>query len=315
MATGLLVLGSNSSTRLLTYLVGLDKEYLATIRLGAATTTDDAEGELIATATPDARRGDRPTRRSRPASARSPAPSSRCRSSSARSRSTASAPTPGRGRARRSSSAARRSPSRPSRCSPRTRRRRLRSTSTCASSAPPAPTSAPSPATSARRSASAGTSPPCAAPASARSRWRMPPRLDDLDVAAALIRPADVAARLFPALALSEQQAIDLGHGKRIERGPAQRGSRRRRPDRRRRAGRPPRRPGRTARVDGGSRKSVVNFPTTSDGGRPHDPVVHRPADRRRRRSPACSASCSGSPGASPERPHPRRASRSSSSC
>ncbi len=46
MATGLLVLGVNSSTRLLTYLVGLDKEYLATIRLGAASSTDDAEGEL-----------------------------------------------------------------------------------------------------------------------------------------------------------------------------------------------------------------------------------------------------------------------------
>lgn len=48
MATGLLILGVNSSTRLLTWVVGLDKEYLATIRLGAATTTDDAEGEQIA---------------------------------------------------------------------------------------------------------------------------------------------------------------------------------------------------------------------------------------------------------------------------
>jgi tRNA pseudouridine55 synthase len=46
MATGLLILGVGSSTRLLTYLVGLDKEYLATIRLGAGSTTDDAEGEL-----------------------------------------------------------------------------------------------------------------------------------------------------------------------------------------------------------------------------------------------------------------------------
>ena len=45
MATGLLILGLNSSTRLLTYLVGLDKEYFATIRLGVATNTDDAEGE------------------------------------------------------------------------------------------------------------------------------------------------------------------------------------------------------------------------------------------------------------------------------
>ncbi|GAA1514823.1 tRNA pseudouridine55 synthase [Agromyces terreus] len=47
MATGLLVLGVNSATRLLTYLVGLDKEYVATIRLGATTTTDDAEGERL----------------------------------------------------------------------------------------------------------------------------------------------------------------------------------------------------------------------------------------------------------------------------
>ncbi|GAA4666076.1 tRNA pseudouridine(55) synthase TruB [Frondihabitans cladoniiphilus] len=48
MATGLLVVGINSSTRLLTFLVGLDKSYEATIRLGVATTTDDAEGETLA---------------------------------------------------------------------------------------------------------------------------------------------------------------------------------------------------------------------------------------------------------------------------
>ncbi|CAN5318968.1 tRNA pseudouridine(55) synthase TruB [soil metagenome] len=46
MATGLLVLGVNGATRLLTWVVGLDKEYTATIRLGADTNTDDAEGEL-----------------------------------------------------------------------------------------------------------------------------------------------------------------------------------------------------------------------------------------------------------------------------
>jgi tRNA pseudouridine55 synthase len=50
MATGLLILGLQSSTRLLTYIVGTDKEYHATIRLGASTTTDDAEGDLIAQA-------------------------------------------------------------------------------------------------------------------------------------------------------------------------------------------------------------------------------------------------------------------------
>jgi tRNA pseudouridine55 synthase len=50
MATGLMILGVDSSTRLLTFLVGLDKEYTATIRLGQATTTDDAEGGIVAEA-------------------------------------------------------------------------------------------------------------------------------------------------------------------------------------------------------------------------------------------------------------------------
>lgn len=54
MATGLLILGLNSSTRLLTYIVGADKEYLATIRLGATTTTDDAEGDVVTEADPPA---------------------------------------------------------------------------------------------------------------------------------------------------------------------------------------------------------------------------------------------------------------------
>jgi tRNA pseudouridine55 synthase len=48
MATGVLVLGIDRATRLLTYLVGADKDYTATIRLGVATTTDDAEGETLA---------------------------------------------------------------------------------------------------------------------------------------------------------------------------------------------------------------------------------------------------------------------------
>lgn len=46
MATGLLVLGIGRATRLLTHLVGADKTYTATIRLGQTTTTDDAEGEI-----------------------------------------------------------------------------------------------------------------------------------------------------------------------------------------------------------------------------------------------------------------------------
>ncbi|WP_375388096.1 tRNA pseudouridine(55) synthase TruB [uncultured Amnibacterium sp.] len=46
-ATGLMILGIDGATRLLTYLVGLDKTYTATIRLGTATTTDDADGAPV----------------------------------------------------------------------------------------------------------------------------------------------------------------------------------------------------------------------------------------------------------------------------
>lgn len=46
MATGVLVLGIGRATRLLTHLVGCDKAYAATVRLGQATVTDDAEGEV-----------------------------------------------------------------------------------------------------------------------------------------------------------------------------------------------------------------------------------------------------------------------------
>jgi len=50
MATGVLVVGVGRATRLLTYVVGADKEYTATVRLGVATTTEDAEGEVTAAA-------------------------------------------------------------------------------------------------------------------------------------------------------------------------------------------------------------------------------------------------------------------------
>jgi tRNA pseudouridine55 synthase len=50
MATGVLVLGIGGATRLLTFLVGCDKDYTATIRLGQSTLTDDAEGEVTAVA-------------------------------------------------------------------------------------------------------------------------------------------------------------------------------------------------------------------------------------------------------------------------
>ena len=50
MATGVLVLGVDRATRLLGHLMLTEKAYDATIRLGEATTTDDAEGEVVATA-------------------------------------------------------------------------------------------------------------------------------------------------------------------------------------------------------------------------------------------------------------------------
>lgn len=48
MATGVLVVGVGRATRLLTYVIGAGKSYTATIRLGQATVTDDAEGDVIA---------------------------------------------------------------------------------------------------------------------------------------------------------------------------------------------------------------------------------------------------------------------------
>lgn len=52
MATGVLVLGVGRATRLLGHLMLTRKAYEATIRLGATTTTDDAEGDLVAAADP-----------------------------------------------------------------------------------------------------------------------------------------------------------------------------------------------------------------------------------------------------------------------
>ncbi|HEY0643529.1 MAG TPA: tRNA pseudouridine(55) synthase TruB, partial [Nocardioides sp.] len=49
MATGVLVLGVDRATRLLGHLMLTEKAYDATIRLGAVTTTDDAEGEVVST--------------------------------------------------------------------------------------------------------------------------------------------------------------------------------------------------------------------------------------------------------------------------
>lgn len=48
MATGVLVVGLGSATRLLRFVQGQPKTYEATIRLGQGTVTDDAEGEVTA---------------------------------------------------------------------------------------------------------------------------------------------------------------------------------------------------------------------------------------------------------------------------
>ncbi|WP_055474813.1 tRNA pseudouridine(55) synthase TruB [Gordonia sp. HS-NH1] len=50
MATGVLVVGIERATKLLGLLSLTTKSYTATIRLGASTTTDDREGEVISTA-------------------------------------------------------------------------------------------------------------------------------------------------------------------------------------------------------------------------------------------------------------------------
>ena len=50
MATGVLLVGVDRATRLLGHLTLTEKAYDATVRLGAATSTDDAEGETVSTA-------------------------------------------------------------------------------------------------------------------------------------------------------------------------------------------------------------------------------------------------------------------------
>jgi tRNA pseudouridine55 synthase len=50
MATGVLVVGVEKATKILGYLTLTEKEYRATIRLGQATSTDDAAGEVVSSA-------------------------------------------------------------------------------------------------------------------------------------------------------------------------------------------------------------------------------------------------------------------------
>ena len=49
MASGLMVIGIESATRLLDYIMQGKKRYLATVKVGVLTSTDDRQGEVIAT--------------------------------------------------------------------------------------------------------------------------------------------------------------------------------------------------------------------------------------------------------------------------
>jgi len=220
MATGLLILGINSSTRLLTFIVGLDKEYLATIRLGAATTTDDAEGEELSRA-PEAS-----VARIEPAAVA--AGIARLTGAISQQPSAVSAiKVDGkRAYARVRAGEDVQLPARPVtiaafellsstavdgfldlevrvECSSGTYIRAL------------------------ARDLGAGLG--VGGHLTALRRTRIGPfrienaqPLAELDVAAGLIKPADAATRVLGRLDLSEQQAIDLGHGKRIEVGVAE---------------------------------------------------------------------------------------------
>lgn len=53
MATGVLVLGIHNATKFLQYITEGKKQYLATVRLGQSTTTDDKEGEILSTSNTD----------------------------------------------------------------------------------------------------------------------------------------------------------------------------------------------------------------------------------------------------------------------
>ncbi|MEO6942015.1 MAG: tRNA pseudouridine(55) synthase TruB [Terrimesophilobacter sp.] len=213
MATGLLILGVNGSTRLLTYLVGLDKEYLATIRLGASTPTDDADSPVDVLANPD-----------------------RLAALTDQDVATAIAPLTGD---------IRQIPSTVSAIKVDGRRAyaRARAGEAVELGARPVTISA-FDVLSARHGeffdldvrieCSTGTYVRALARDLGRSlgvgghltalrRTRVGPfeisdahTLDGLDVASMLLEPADVARRLFPVMELTLQQCVDLGHGKRV---------------------------------------------------------------------------------------------------
>lgn len=215
MATGLLILGINSSTRLLTYLVGQDKEYLATIRLGQTTTTDDAEGDTVTTADPDA-----------VAAISDDAIASGIVALTGPISQVPSSVSAIKVDGKRAYALVRSGEEvvlkpRPVTVSTFEIVGRTDATGTvdldvrveCSSG------------TYIRALArDLGASLGVGGHLTALRRTRIgpfdvtdAPRLEDLDVATSLIGPADAASVIFPAVALTETQAVDLGHGKRIE--------------------------------------------------------------------------------------------------
>lgn len=52
MATGLLIIGIEAGTKLLQFVTDAPKSYVATVRLGQSTITDDAEGEVLSNVNP-----------------------------------------------------------------------------------------------------------------------------------------------------------------------------------------------------------------------------------------------------------------------
>ncbi|MDJ0339457.1 tRNA pseudouridine(55) synthase TruB [Cryobacterium sp. PH31-O1] len=214
MATGLLVLGINSSTRLLTYVVGLDKEYLATIRLGQATTTDDAEGEELTRASAERVVAITPA-------AVAAGISDLTGDISQQPSAVSAIKVDGkRAYARVRAGEDVQLPARPVTVSefallsstPRNGFLDLEVRVECASG------------TYIRALArDLGAALGVGGHLTALRRTRIGPfridaaaTLQDIDVVAALISPADAATRLLPRLDLSAEQAIDLGHGKRI---------------------------------------------------------------------------------------------------
>jgi len=214
MATGLLILGVGSSTRLLTYIVGLGKEYEATIRLGVSTTTDDAQGDereradptSVAAITPeqlaaamDALTGDIEQQPSAVSAIKVDGKRAYARVRAGEDVQLAARPVT-------VSTFALVGQSQTGgfldldvrvECSSGTYIRAL--------------------------ARDLGAALGVGGHLTRLRRTRVGPfdvvdacSLDELDVAARLISPADAAARLFPRLDLTDEQAVDLGHGKRI---------------------------------------------------------------------------------------------------